>query len=305
MPTPHNTSMLNLYQDIRSSLHFNKFEIGDLLFAEYTCPLQQRMVGLWAEMDYLVHVVSGRKVWHTAEGDWPAEAGQTIFFRKGAAVVEQFFDHDFCLLLFFVPDAFVRDVVRELVRLPGAGPAAAPPAPSPAPSPDAAAFTALRVQPDVGLAAFLQSMIAYFARTEPPSEPLLRLKLEELVTSVVTGTHNPRLAAYFRSLADHDRPSLRAIMESNYRFRLTLEEFAALCHRSLSSFKRDFREAYGESPGKWLVARRLDHAAALLRGREMSVTEIAFECGFEDASHFSRAFRARFGTPPSAFRRGG
>jgi transcriptional regulator GlxA family with amidase domain len=91
-------------------------------------------------------------------------------------------------------------------------------------------------------------------------------------------------------------------MEANFCHNLQVEEFARMCHRSLSSFKREFQRHYGTTPGKWLLERRLDCSANLLRSTRMSVTEIAFECGFEEASHFSRAFKTRFGHAPSEHR---
>jgi AraC-like DNA-binding protein len=75
-----------------------------------------------------------------------------------------------------------------------------------------------------------------------------------------------------------------------------------MCHRSLSTFKREFRKHYGVSPGRWLLDRRLEHSASLLLTTEMSVTEVMLECGFEDLSHFSRAFKEKFGQAPSAYR---
>jgi AraC family transcriptional regulator, exoenzyme S synthesis regulatory protein ExsA len=91
-------------------------------------------------------------------------------------------------------------------------------------------------------------------------------------------------------------------MEANFRYNLSLEEYAKLCHRSLSSFKREFQAHFQESPGKWLLQKRLDYSAALLRGSRMNVTEVAFESGFEDVSHYSRVFKERFGIPPMAYR---
>jgi AraC-like DNA-binding protein len=99
-----------------------------------------------------------------------------------------------------------------------------------------------------------------------------------------------------------DSPSVAEIMEANFRFNLSLEEYAKMCHRSLSSFKRDFQEHFQESPGKWLLQKRLDHSAALLRNSKMNVTEIAFESGFEDVSHFSRVFKERFEISPMVYR---
>ena len=74
--------------------------------------------------------------------------------------------------------------------------------------------------------------------------------------------------------------------------------FAKLSVRSLSAFKRDFIRLYNTSPGKWLTEKRLIYARHLLSHMGKTVTETAFECGFESASHFSRAFRLRFGVSP-------
>jgi AraC-like DNA-binding protein len=76
-----------------------------------------------------------------------------------------------------------------------------------------------------------------------------------------------------------------------------------LRHRSLSSFKREFHKHYGVPPGRWLLERRLERSASLLQTTGMSVTEIMFDCGFEDPSHFSRAFKEKFGQEPSVYRR--
>jgi AraC-like DNA-binding protein len=284
--------MNNLRNDISGNPHFNRLEIGDLLFSEYTCPLETRMFGIWTDQDYLVHVVSGKKTWHTPDGSWTVSDGQTLFFKKGAAFVEQHFEADFCVLLFFIPDAIVREVVGENIAELG----------RPHRS-EGGEKCAIPVTSDLGLDVFFDSMKSYFSGDERPSEPLLRLKLKELVLSILTSKANPYLSFYFRSVAGSEGPSLPGIMESNFRYRLSLEEFARLCHRSLSSFKRDFQKHFNEPPGRWLIQKRLDYAAALLLSAEdKNITDVVFDCGFEDVSHFSKAFKKRFGKSPSAYR---
>jgi AraC-like DNA-binding protein len=108
--------------------------------------------------------------------------------------------------------------------------------------------------------------------------------------------HNAELLAYFCSLMQEPQAaSLQAIMEDNYCFNLKLEEFAQLSNKSLSTFKRDFKKLFQCSPGKWLLEKRLDHAMNLLTNTDKTVSETAFQSGFESRSHFSRAFRDRFG----------
>jgi AraC-like DNA-binding protein len=99
-----------------------------------------------------------------------------------------------------------------------------------------------------------------------------------------------------------EAPSIPAIMEANCCHNLSLEAFAKLCHRSVSTFKREFFRHYGTSPGRWLLERRLECAARLLAMTSTSVTEIVFECGFEQPSHFTRAFKAKYGQTPSEYR---
>ena len=283
--------MLNLYEAIRANPSYSKLEIGDFLFAEYTCGVSEEKLAIWSEADYLMHVVTGAKTWHAADGVWRANPGESLFVKKGANVVEQHFEEDVCMLTFFIPDALVRRTVRELGDSLNARPAGAE-----------VIKTAARVENDVAMQAFFQSMRTYFSGREKPSEPLLRLKLKELIVSILTSGRNRALAAYFRRIGASDAPSVVEIMETNFRYNLSLEEYAKLCHRSLSSFKRDFQKEFSEAPGKWLLGKRLDYSAGLLRHSKMNVTEIVFESGFEDVSHFSRVFKERFNVPPLAYR---
>ena len=71
-------------------------------------------------------------------------------------------------------------------------------------------------------------------------------------------------------------------MEDNFCYNLSLEQYAQLCNRSLSAFKRDFSKVFNTTPGKWIATRRLEHANMLLRSSEKSVGEVAFESGFEN-----------------------
>jgi len=283
--------MLDLYEAVRSNPAINRLEIGEFLFAEFTCGLGEERVGLWAHQDYLAHVLTGRKTWHTPEGTYAANPGETLFFKKGAAVVEQHLEVSFCLLMFFIPDDLVRTTVREIAGSLGSVRSNPPPIQS-----------AARVVNDTALSGFFSSMREYFAATEKPSEPVLRLKLKELILSILTSGQNPALAAYFRSVGESDAPSVAEVMEANFRFNLSLEEYARLCHRSLSSFKREFQTLFQTPPGKWLLQKRLEYAAALLRSTQRNITEVAYDSGFEDVSHFSRVFKERFTMSPMAYR---
>ena len=146
-------------------------------------------------------------------------------------------------------------------------------------------------------------MLHYFSGVEKPVNELLELKFKELLINIATETDNCSLQYYFIDLAKGDL-SLQAIMERNFYFNLSLDEFSRLCHRSLSTFKRNFQKHYGISPGKWLLSKRLTHAAMLLRDNTYNISQVAYNCGFEDSSHFSRAFKEKYGKSPLSYRNG-
>lgn len=129
------------------------------------------------------------------------------------------------------------------------------------------------------------------------ADPAHRALFDSLVLSLVAPSRRERPdtggAAIRRAL---DR--IAAELDSP----LTVDALAADAGMSRFAFHRAFQRATGESPYRYLTARRLDAAAHLLRTTRHSVLEIALECGFPDPGRFARAFRARFGVSPRAYR---
>lgn len=79
-------------------------------------------------------------------------------------------------------------------------------------------------------------------------------------------------------------------------------ELAALCHMSEAHFSREFRRAMGLPPHQYSMKLRLEHACQILISEETRIVDIAYECGFNNASHFSRSFASHYGMPPALFR---
>ena len=66
-----------------------------------------------------------------------------------------------------------------------------------------------------------------------------------------------------------------------------------------ATFKRDFRKVSDLSPQKWLIRRRLEAAREQILSGNRKVTEVCFDVGFKNLSHFSRAYKTMFGCSPS------
>jgi AraC-like DNA-binding protein len=92
-------------------------------------------------------------------------------------------------------------------------------------------------------------------------------------------------------------------MENNYSYNLSIEAYAKLTNRSISSFKRDFQSIYKTTPGRWLIEKKLIHAKKLLMQTNESIASIAFDSGFENTAHFSRLFKQKSGITPMEFRK--
>lgn len=92
-------------------------------------------------------------------------------------------------------------------------------------------------------------------------------------------------------------------ISNNYETKLTLAELANIADMSPKYFCSFFRELTRQSPFEYINTYRTDRAAKLLLSTDMSITDIAFSCGFSDLSYFIKTFKALKGTTPRAFRK--
>jgi transcriptional regulator GlxA family with amidase domain len=72
---------------------------------------------------------------------------------------------------------------------------------------------------------------------------------------------------------------------------------------SVRNFYRIFQQATGASPVHYLLNLRISHAAELLKHSDCSITDIAYECGFQDSSYMTKQFKKQMGTTPRMFRK--
>jgi AraC-like DNA-binding protein len=100
------------------------------------------------------------------------------------------------------------------------------------------------------------------------------------------------------------RHLLRAkdLADARYAEPVGVEEMAAAAGLSRAHFSREFRRAFGESPHGYLLTRRLERAAALLRNTDRSVAEICFDVGLASVGSFTTSFKRTFGKTPTEYR---
>jgi AraC-like DNA-binding protein len=100
------------------------------------------------------------------------------------------------------------------------------------------------------------------------------------------------------------RHLLRAkdLVDARYFEALTVADMAQAARLSPAHFSREFRRAFGESPHQYLLTRRLERAAALLRDTDRSVTEVCFDVGSASVGSFTTSFTRVYGRSPLAYR---
>src|SRR5436305_6926054 len=100
------------------------------------------------------------------------------------------------------------------------------------------------------------------------------------------------------------RHLLRAkdLADARYAEPLGVDDLAAAAGLSRAHFSREFRAAFGESPHAYLLTRRLERAAALLRSTDSSVAEICFSVGLRSVGSFTTSFSRAYGRTPTAYR---
>lgn len=143
----------------------------------------------------------------------------------------------------------------------------------------------------------MESLIPYFEADENEIQDVLILKAKELVLLLLK--YNPDLKNLLFDFSQPGKIDLEEFMNLNFTFNISLERFAYLTGRSLTSYKRDFRRIFNIAPGKWLLEKRLNEAYHLINKNGQKPSSVYLKVGFEDLSHFSFAFKKRFGINPS------
>ena len=100
------------------------------------------------------------------------------------------------------------------------------------------------------------------------------------------------------------RHLLRAkdLIDARYRDPLDVPTLARVAHLSPAHFSREFRRTFGETPHQYLLTRRLERAAALLRNTDWAVADVCLAVGLASVGSFTKSFRRAYGTSPNAYR---
>lgn len=150
------------------------------------------------------------------------------------------------------------------------------------------------------LKSLFNSLAPYFELHDALPPDIAAFKVEEAIR--VLRAINPDTDGILGQFDEPGKLDLVGFMEQNFMFNLPLEKFGYLTGRSLTTFKKDFKNAFQITPGRWLTQKRLELAHYQIFEQHKKPTEVYLNTGFEDLSHFSFAFKKHFGYNPTSVR---
>lgn len=153
------------------------------------------------------------------------------------------------------------------------------------------------------LESLFNSLTPYFKLADALPADLATFKIEEAIR--VLRTIDKNADQLLAQLEEPGKIDLMDFMEKNFMFNLTAAKFGYLTGRSITTFKRDFKKAFNSTPEKWLTKKRLELAHYLIFEQKKKPSDVYFDIGFENLSHFSFAFKKQFGYNPSGVSRAG
>ncbi|WP_223599483.1 AraC family transcriptional regulator [Chryseobacterium sp. GVT01B] len=149
---------------------------------------------------------------------------------------------------------------------------------------------------------YVEGLLFYFENPSLINEDILILKLKEIMLLLAQSQNANTIQLILSQLFSPTTYSFKQIIEANLFSQLTIEQLAQQSNLSVSSFKREFAKLYEDTPANYIRNKKLEKAAELLLISDERITDIAFDCGFNDLATFTKNFSDKFHISPSAYR---
>ena len=149
---------------------------------------------------------------------------------------------------------------------------------------------------------YIEGLLFYFDNPALANEEILILKLKEIILLLAQTREAETIQVILSQLFSPITYTFEQIIEANLFSQVGVVELAEQTNLSVSSFKREFKKLYNDSPANYIKNKRLEKAAELLLVSEERITDIAFNCGFNELSNFTKSFHDKYGISPTGFR---
>ncbi len=160
-----------------------------------------------------------------------------------------------------------------------------------------------KAEPTFILDSFYNGLKNYLDNPQHLTEDIIQVKTKELISILAQHDQAKLIRNLFGDLFNTPERNFQEAIQKNLFEDLSIDDLAFLTNLSLSSFKRKFSSIYGTSPNKYITSKRLEKAQTLLNTTDLSISEIAYDCGFSDVGYFSKTFKKHYNLSPSDIRK--
>lgn len=159
-----------------------------------------------------------------------------------------------------------------------------------------------KINNDFLIQKYIEGLLFYFENPSLINEDILVLKVKEIILLLSQTQNSESVQLILSQLFSPAAYTFKQIIEANLFSQLTIEELAQQNNLSVSSFKREFSKLYHDTPANYIKAKKLEKAAELLQVSDQRITEIAFDCGFNDLANFTKSFTSKYKVSPTNYR---
>ncbi|ACU60377.1 helix-turn-helix domain-containing protein [Chitinophaga pinensis] len=159
-----------------------------------------------------------------------------------------------------------------------------------------------KVNNDFLIKKYIEGLLFYFENPSLVNEDILIIKLKEIILLLSQTQNADTIQVILSQLFSPATYTFKQIIEANIFLQVGVEDLAQKTNLSVSSFKREFAKHYNDSPANYIKTKRLEKAAELLIASDERVTDIAFDCGFNDLANFTKSFHDKYNITPTNYR---
>lgn len=255
----------------------------------YNQSVEQERMAVCITTSMFAIILKGKKIIHTPQGDISFSSGDMFFAQRGAYLLSERMniDGEYRSLIFFLNDSYLQDFASRNRNFIGSETESLP-----------GTTGIYKITSYPLIISWIDSVLPVFLSDYSNRKELLKVKLEELLQLLINTDQRRHIIHFLQSFLHPEELDLKVYMEENFILPLTLDEFAKQTGRSLTRFKQDFKAIYALPPKQWINSKRLERAYNLLANTGNSVTDICYDTGFENISHFIQLFSKRYGVTP-------
>tara|TARA_R110002051_G_scaffold267030_1_gene327013 strand:- start:21559 stop:22350 length:792 start_codon:yes stop_codon:yes gene_type:complete len=149
---------------------------------------------------------------------------------------------------------------------------------------------------------YIEGLMFYFENSNIVTEEMMILKLKEIILLLSQTQGFELIQTILSQLFSPISYSFKQVIEAHLYAQISIEELAQHTNLSVSSFKREFSKQYNDTPAHYIKTKKLEKAAELLLVSNKRISDIAYDCGFNDLANFTKNFTGKYDVSPSQFR---